>query len=90
MGITRCSFDDSDPVTIDSGDCGLGICSVHGDSPLTIPPESEIIVPGKFNAELCLKKIVWGVRSEVVTESEVGCRKSEVRSQKSEVRGLKS
>ena len=42
---------------------GIGlefVCSVHSDTAFTIPPESEIIVLGKLNAELPLKKTVCG------------------------------
>ena len=50
---------DSDPVTLDSGNCGPEfVCSVHVDIAFTIPPESEIIVLGRLNAELPLKKTV--------------------------------
>jgi len=34
---------------------------VHADTAFTIPPESEIIVQGKLNAELPLKKAVCGL-----------------------------
>ena len=50
---------DSDPVTLDSGNCGPEfVCSVHADTAFIIPPESEIIVLGKLKAELPLKKTV--------------------------------
>ena len=53
---------DSDPVTLDSGDCGPEfVCSVHVDIAFTIPPESETIVLGRLNAELPLKKTVYGL-----------------------------
>ena len=55
---------DSDPVTADSGhgNCVPGfVCSVHADTAFTIPPESEIIVLRRLNAELPLKKTVRGL-----------------------------
>ena len=57
-------FDDSDPVAVDSGDCSARaefVCPAHADSSFTILPESEIIVFGRLNAELPLKKIVCGL-----------------------------
>ena len=53
---------DHDPVNVDSGDCSPEfVCSVHADTSFTIPPESEITVLGRLNAELPLKKIVCGL-----------------------------
>ena len=53
---------DYDPVNVDSGDCNPeSVCSVHADTSFTIPPESEIIVLGRLNAKLPLKKIVCGL-----------------------------
>ena len=53
---------DYDPVNVDSGDCSPEfVCSVHEDTSLTIPPESEIIVLCRLNAELPLKKIFCGL-----------------------------
>ena len=53
---------DYDPVNVDGGDCSPEfVCSVHADTSFTIPPESEIIVLGRLNAELPLKKIVCGL-----------------------------
>ena len=53
---------DSDPVTLDSGNCCLEfVCSVHADTAFTIPPQSQVIVLGKLNAELLLKKTVCGL-----------------------------
>ena len=54
-------FEDSDLVAVDTGDCSPRaefICPVHADSSFTILKESEIIVLGRLNAELPLKKIV--------------------------------
>ena len=47
---------DSDPVTVDNDCCPEFVCSVHADTAFTIPPQSEIIVLGRLNAELPLKK----------------------------------
>ena len=52
---------DSDPVTIDDDCCPEFVCSVHADTAFTIPPQSEIIVLGRLNAELPLKKTVCGL-----------------------------
>ena len=52
---------DSDPVTIDNDCCPGLVCSVHADTALTIPPQSEIIVLGRLNADLPLKKTVCGL-----------------------------
>ena len=53
---------DSDLVTVDSDDCCPEfVCSVHADTAFTIPPQSEIIVLGRLNAELPLKKTVCGL-----------------------------
>ena len=53
---------DYDPVNVDSGDCSPEfVCSVHADTSFIIPAESEIIVLGRLNAELPLKKIVCGL-----------------------------
>ena len=53
---------DYDLVNVDSGDCSPElVCSVHTDTSFTIPPESEIIVLGRLNAELPSKKIVCGL-----------------------------
>ena len=52
---------DSDPVTIDNDCCPEFVCSVHADTAFTIPPQSEIIVLGRLNAELPLKKTVCGL-----------------------------
>ena len=53
---------DSDPVTLDGNDCCPEfVCSVHADTAFTIPPQSEIIVLGRLNAELPLKKTVCGL-----------------------------
>ena len=53
---------ESDPVTLDSDDCGPEfVCSVHADTAFTIPPQSEIIVLSRLNAELPLKKTVCGL-----------------------------
>ena len=50
---------DSDPVTLEGNDfCPELVCSVHADTAFTIPPQSEIIVLGRLNAELPLKKTV--------------------------------
>ena len=55
-------FDDSDPLTVDCGDCSPEfVCSVHAYLSFTVPPESEIIVLGRLNAALPLKKIVCGL-----------------------------
>ena len=52
---------DSDPVTLDNGNCGFEfVCFVHAGTAFTIPPLSEIIVLGKLNAELPLKKTFCG------------------------------
>ena len=49
---------DYDPLNVDSGDCCPEVvCSVHADTSFTIPPESEIIVLGRLNAELLLRKL---------------------------------
>ena len=51
-----------DPVTVDCGDCGPEFaCSVHCDTASTIPPESEVIVLGRLNAELLWKKTACGL-----------------------------
>ena len=47
---------DSDPVTIDKDCCPEFVCSMHADTAFTIPPQSEIIVLGRLNAELPLKR----------------------------------
>ena len=53
---------DCDPVTADSSNCVPEfVCSVHANAAFTIPPESEIIVLGRLNAELPLKKTVCGL-----------------------------
>ena len=52
---------DSDPVTIDNDYCPEFVCSVHADTAFTIPPQSEIIVLGRLNAELPLKETVCGL-----------------------------
>ena len=54
---------DSDPVTIDNDCCPDPefVCSVHADTAFTIPPQPEIIVLGRLNAELPLKKTVCGL-----------------------------
>ena len=52
---------DSDPVTV-YNDCRPEfVCSVHADTAFAIPPKSEIIVLGRLNAELPLKKTVCGL-----------------------------
>ena len=52
---------DSDPVTVDNDCCPEFVCSVHADTAFTIPPQSEIMVLGRLNAELPLKKTVCGL-----------------------------
>ena len=52
---------DSDPVTVDNDCCPEFVCSVHADTAFTIPPQSEIIVLGRLNAALPLKKTVCGL-----------------------------
>ena len=52
---------DCDPVTVDNDCCPEFVCSVHADTAFTIPPQSEIIVLGRLNAELPLKKTVCGL-----------------------------
>ena len=53
---------DCGPVTADSSNCVPEfVCSVHANAAFTIPPESEIIVLGRLNAELPLKKTVCGL-----------------------------
>ena len=53
---------DSDLVTVDSDDCCPEfVCSVHANTAFTIPPQSEIIVLDRWNAELPLKKAVSGL-----------------------------
>ena len=52
---------DSDPVTIDNDCCPEFVCSVHADTAFTMPPQSELIVLGRLNAELPLKKTVCGL-----------------------------
>ena len=52
----------SDPVTLDSDYyCPEFVCSVHPDTAFTIPPQSEIKVLGRLNAEFPLKKTVCGL-----------------------------
>ena len=52
---------DSDPVTVHNDCCPEFVCSVHADTAFTIPPQSEIIVLDRLNAELLLKKTVCGL-----------------------------
>ena len=52
---------DSDPVTVAIVVIVVLNCSLHAEAAFTIPPESEIIVLGKLNAELPLKKTVFGL-----------------------------
>ena len=52
---------DSDPVAVYNDCCPEFVCSVHADTAFTIPPQSVIIVLGRLNAELSLKKTVCGL-----------------------------
>ena len=52
---------DSDPVTVDNDCCPEFVCSLHAATAFTIPPQSEIIVLGRLNAEFPLKKKVCGL-----------------------------
>ena len=52
---------DSNPVTVDNDCCPEFVCSVHADTAFTILLQSEIIVLGRLNAELPLKKTVCGL-----------------------------
>ena len=52
---------DSDMVAVYNDCCPEFVCSVHADTAFTIPPQSEIIVLGRLNAELPLKKTVCGL-----------------------------
>ena len=52
---------DSDRVTVNDDCCPEFVCSVHVETAFIIPPQSEIIVLGRLNAELPLKKTFCGL-----------------------------